>query len=242
MKLLLLLALLPLLGCAAAVRADNGPGPGRHPMVIELENGEKVRFALSLPELKAGERAPLILALHFGGPATPGIGMTFLELLAGPAFEPMGAIIVAPDCPGQGWSDPTSEQAALALVRHTIEQWPVDPARVAVSGFSMGGMGTWHLAARHPDLFSAALPVAGIPGDGPPVEIPLYAIHSRNDEVIALGPAKRAVKEMKKQGLEAKLVVLEDGPTHYDTTAFAPALRHGAKWLEKLWRQAEADD
>jgi len=240
MKLLFVVVLLPLLVCATAGRAETGPGPGRHHMALELGSGETIRYALSMPELKPGVRAPLILALHFGGPATPGIGMTFLELLAGPAFEPIDAIIVSPDCPGRGWSDPKSEQAALDLVRHTLDQWPADPQRVAVSGFSMGGMGTWYLAARHPERFSAALPVAGIPDDGPPVSIPLYAIHSRNDEVIGLGPAKRAVKEMKKKGLNAKIVVLEDGPTHYDTAAFAPALRQGARWLEKLWAEAEA--
>lgn len=235
MRLLIALALVPLLFGAAARSGEGVPGPGRQRLTLPLDRGT-LRYSLSMPVLEQGARAPLVLALHYGGEITPWYSMPFLEMLAGPAFEPLGAIIVAPDCPGRGWTDPRSEAAALALVRHALDHWPADPRRVAVSGFSMGGIGTWHLAAGHPELFSAALPVAGLPGDELPA-IPLYAIHSRQDEVIELGPAKRAVKEMKRQGVRAKLVVLEEGPPHYRTPAFAPALRQGARWLERLWKE-----
>jgi predicted peptidase len=246
MRLLIILVFLPLLVCAIQGRADDRPGtngtlpdPGRHRMTLTMESGQPVRYSLSMPEIENGAHAPLILALHYGGEVTPWYSMPFLEMLAAPAFEPLGAIIVAPDCPGRGWADPASEAAALALVRHALDHWPADPRRVAVTGFSMGGMGAWYLAARHPSLFSAALPVAGRPADGPPVTIPLYAIHSRQDEVIDLGPAKKAVKEMKERSVSARLVVLEDGPPHYRTAAFAPALRQGAKWLERLWEAGD---
>jgi len=236
MRLLIILTLLFLLGATVARAGEEIPGPGRKRMTLALESGP-LRYSLSMPDLDDGDRAPLILALHYGGEVTPWYSMPFLEMLAGPAFEPLGAVIVAPDCPGRGWTDPKSEAAALALVRHALDHWPVDSRRVAVSGFSMGGTGTWHLAAGHPERFSAALPVAGRPGDTLPT-IPLYAIHSRQDDVIALSPAKRAVKAMKNQGVPVKLVVLEDGPAHYRTAAFAPALRRGAGWLERLWEEA----
>lgn len=242
MRLMIILVFLPLLACAIQGRADDRPGtndavpdPGRHRRTFTMESGATVRYSLSMPEIEDGARAPLVLALHYGGEVTPWYSMPFLEMLAAPAFEPLGAIIIAPDCPGRGWADPRSEEAALALLRHALDSWPADPKRVAVTGFSMGGMGAWYLAARHPGLFSAALPVAGRPADGPPVTIPLYAVHSRQDEVIDLGPAKKAVNEMKERGVTARLVVLEDGPTHYQTAAFTPALRRGAKWLEQLW-------
>ncbi len=239
MKLLLFLAMLPLLAGTTAGRTDEQlPAPGRHRLTLTLEDGKQIRYSLSMPEPTTRAKAPLVLALHYGGEVTPWCSMPFIELLAGPAFEPMGAIIIAPDCPGRGWADPLSEQAAMALVCHALAHWPTDPGRVAVTGFSMGGMGTWHLAATRPDVFSAALPVAGIPGSSLPA-IPLYAIHSRRDEVVEMGPSKQGVREMKKKGIEAKLVVLEEGPTHYNTAAFAPALRRGAKWLEKLWAGKE---
>ena len=206
-------------------------------MTFTLESEQAVRYSLSMPELEKGTRAPLVLALHYGGEVTPWVSMPFLEMLPGPAFEPLGAIIIAPDCPGRGWTDPRSERAALALVQLALDCWNADPARVVVTGFSMGGMGTWHLAARHPEIFSAAMPVAAGPADAPPVNIPLYTVYSRRDEIIAFDPIKKAVKEMKERGVNAKLVVLEDGPTHYNTAGFAPALRRGTKWLKKVWEQ-----
>jgi pimeloyl-ACP methyl ester carboxylesterase len=47
---------------------------------------------------------------------------------------------------------------ALAAVR---EQYEVDPQRIAVAGFSMGGGSTWHLATHYPGLWAAAFPGAG---------------------------------------------------------------------------------
>jgi pimeloyl-ACP methyl ester carboxylesterase len=47
---------------------------------------------------------------------------------------------------------------ALAAVR---AQYRVDPNRIAVAGFSMGGASTWHLAVHHPGLWAVAAPGAG---------------------------------------------------------------------------------
>jgi len=55
-------------------------------------------------------------------------------------------------------------EALEAVRRH----YPIDPKRLAVRGFSMGGAGCWHLAAHHPGLWRAAAPGAGF------VETPEY--------------------------------------------------------------------
>ncbi len=47
---------------------------------------------------------------------------------------------------------------ALAAVR---AQYSIDPLRIAVAGFSMGGGSTWHLATHFPGLWCAASPGAG---------------------------------------------------------------------------------
>ncbi len=46
----------------------------------------------------------------------------------------------------------------LALVKNTF---PIDTNRVYLTGHSMGGHGTWHVALAHSDLFAAAAPEAG---------------------------------------------------------------------------------
>ncbi len=47
---------------------------------------------------------------------------------------------------------------ALAEVQR---RYAIDPNRISIRGFSMGGAGCWHLAVHHPDRFFAANPGAG---------------------------------------------------------------------------------
>ncbi len=51
--------------------------------------------------------------------------------------------------------------ALIELIEHIIDTYNVDPARIYVTGASMGGGGTWELAQRRPDLVAAAFPMAG---------------------------------------------------------------------------------
>ncbi|MBM3740552.1 MAG: hypothetical protein FJW39_32790 [Acidobacteria bacterium] len=47
---------------------------------------------------------------------------------------------------------------ALAAVR---QEYKIDPNRITVRGFSMGGAAAWHIAAHHAGLWAAAAPGAG---------------------------------------------------------------------------------
>ncbi|MEO2036221.1 MAG: prolyl oligopeptidase family serine peptidase [Planctomycetaceae bacterium] len=46
-------------------------------------------------------------------------------------------------------------------VAHVSAHYAIDPNRIAITGFSTGGAGVWHLAAHYPDLWVAASPGAG---------------------------------------------------------------------------------
>jgi predicted peptidase len=55
------------------------------------------------------------------------------------------------------------------------------------------------MSARHPDVFTAAIPVAGSSGDEPLDrlgKIPTYVIHSRDDEVVPFAPDERVALEL----------------------------------------------
>ena len=46
--------------------------------------------------------------------------------------------------------------------RTCVKKLPVvDPDRVYVIGYSMGGFGTWHFLKEEPRLFAAGIPIAG---------------------------------------------------------------------------------
>jgi predicted peptidase len=112
----------------------------------------------------------------------------------------------------------------------------IDPKKVVVTGFSMGGAGTWHFAEKYPDRFAAAVPVAGRPSQSiAGWKVPVFAIHSRNDEVVPIGPAEARLKELQQAGVRAEFLPLT-GISHYETNRFAPALQRAVPWLRELWK------
>jgi hypothetical protein len=53
------------------------------------------------------------------------------------------------------------EVDTLEALEHAIQEYPINPKRVAIRGFSMGGAAAWHLAVHYPDRWFAANPGAG---------------------------------------------------------------------------------
>jgi len=227
--------------CAFAVMAPGGAraqsalAPGMHRLTLERADGPSVEYAIQIPEDYAAENpVPLLLALHFGGnPA--GAGASVLQILIGPAFEDLGAIIVAPDSVGGNWSTAENEAAVNALLDSVIAQYAIDEERIAVTGFSMGGAGAWHFGEKYPERFSAIIPVAGRPPASPAGwQLPVLAVHSRDDQVAPYAPAETRIAELKNAGVNANLILL-DGITHYETHRFQDALSEAVPWLRGIW-------
>lgn len=53
------------------------------------------------------------------------------------------------------------EVDTLEALEHALQEYSIDPKRVAIRGFSMGGAAAWHLAVHYPDKWFAANPGAG---------------------------------------------------------------------------------
>jgi len=123
-----------------------------------------------------------------------------------------------------------------ALLDMVLAKYSVDPARVAVTGYSMGGAGSWHFAAKYPDRFSAAIPVAGRPPQSlAGWRLPILAIHSRDDDVMPIALTEARIAELQKSGVNAKLVALT-GITHFQTYRFVEGLREAVPWLKEIWK------
>ena len=69
-------------------------------------------------------------------------------------------IIVIPQC-GEGkiWGEPDMQAQAMAALQASIKEFHGDRNRIYLTGLSMGGFGTWELAARNPGRFAALVPV-----------------------------------------------------------------------------------
>jgi predicted peptidase len=219
----------------AGQEATSVTNPGIYEQLLPPHNR---RYTIAVPEGYAEDRpTPLILALHYGGTVTPFYGKGLLVGLVEPALRDLGAIIVAPDNVAAGWSNPESEANVLALLDAIYSRYNIDEGKTLITGYSLGGMGTWYLAARHPRRFKAAIPIAGRP-QADVLEttwrIPLYVLHGRDDEIIPLGPTETAVRELQKQQVEVTLEVI-DGITHYDTGGFVGPLSGTVPWIQSAW-------
>ncbi len=211
--------------------------PGLHQETATLPSGDMLRYTILVPESYQAETpVPLIVALHYGGQVTPFYGRGMIDYLVAPALGELGAILVAPDARGgSGWTAAQNEEAVLWLTRSLVNSYAIDPDRILLTGYSMGGRGTWYIGSRNQDLFSAALPISGGP-EGGSVEwkIPVYVIHSVKDEVMPFPATEAHVQKLRDQGASIELRVM-DNLTHYDTDAFAIPLREARPWVKVVW-------
>ena len=209
--------------------------PGIHDEVLAQANGPAVHYAISVPPGYHGAPVPLVLALHFGGDPR-GAGRAMLQILIQPALGELGALIIAPDSLGGGWSTPANQQGVDALLAAVEKSYAVDQKKVIVTGFSMGGQGTWYWADTYPDRFSAAIPISGRPTPSAATwRLPVFAVHSRDDQVMPIAPTEQRIAELKQRGINAQIVEL-NGIEHFETYKFVSGLRQALPWIQEIWK------
>jgi predicted peptidase len=209
---------------------------GVHVDTMPLANGLTLRYAISIPKnYSTSNNVPLVLALHYGG-SPNGAAQGVMLALMQPALEDLGAIIVAPESLGGAWNTAQNERGVNALLEAVQTAYRIDKKKIAVTGFSMGGAGTWFFAGKYPERFSAAVPVAGTPpASAGSWKTPVFAVHSRSDEVVPIGPTEVRIGELQKMGVPAELTAL-NGISHHETQRFVDGLRRAVPWLQGIWK------
>lgn len=195
------------------------------------------KYLLHLPRSYAEAdtaRWPMIVYLHGGsmrGDDPERLRQAGLPRVAedDPAFP---FVVLSPQLPaGQQWSDP---EALMALIDHVRATHRIDPARIYLTGHSLGGAGTWLAAYRFPDRFAAIAPMAGL---GVPWwslslrRTPARVVHGDQDTLVPLRESAEMAEAIRSDGGEAELVVLA-GRDHFildayeDPALYAWLLRH----------------
>lgn len=102
------------------------------------------------------------------------------------------------------------------MVRITAADYRVDRKRISISGLSMGGFGTFGIAAAHPEMFAAIAPVCG---GGDPATLdklaasqrPIWVFHGGRDRVVAPIESLQMVNALLAKGhRNVKFTVQED--------------------------------
>ncbi|MBX3182075.1 MAG: prolyl oligopeptidase family serine peptidase [Polyangiaceae bacterium] len=148
-------------------RAQGGESPlapgVQHLALRSRLDGQPQPLSLHLPRDYSGRsqsaRYPLVVLLHGYGSTPERILRAFL----GSASEHpvVDGVVIAPHAHGDSFFRDAGEQNTLDVIDWALSSLPVDPDRVSISGVSMGGTGTAHLALRYPERFSAASPLSG---------------------------------------------------------------------------------
>ena len=113
---------------------------------------------------QAGEPTPLTLNLHsLGQRHWQYTGSKGTQQLG----EERGNLVATADARGEdGWYQHEAEYDVFEMWNDIAGHFSLDPARTYLTGYSMGGMGTYRLGTLYPDLFARAGTVVGPPGDG----------------------------------------------------------------------------
>lgn len=194
---------LGIIGFAGAADKDQESDKVQQEKMFEKEITVKVKmnYLLFLPEgYGKGEQAwPLILFLH--GAGERGNDLNLVKKHGPPKIvetkKDFPFIVVSPQAPNFGWDVDTLN----ALLDDVVANYKVDRDRIYLTGLSMGGGGTWMLAAAHPERFAAIVPICGYinnPADAKKLkDLPIWVFHGAKDKAVPLTTSENMVKALK---------------------------------------------
>ena len=220
---------------ATASRSGRNPfaaktGDFKRHYLLESAN-EIIPYRMYVPTTYNGSRAfPLIVALHgLGG--TEDAFFTGYESKMPPLAEQHGYIVAGVlgyRVDGSyGWgvgnppADPStrrvqerSEQDVMKVLELVRQQYKIDENRIYLMGHSMGGIGTWKIAPKYPDIWAAIAPIAG---NGNPAtlerirRVPEIVVHGDDDRTVSVQGSRTMVAKLKELGTEVKYIEVPGG-------------------------------
>lgn len=192
--------------------------PGQHSQAFEetITKTLSCQYLLFLPE-GYGEKQqswPMILFLH--GAGERGDDLRKVKKHGPPKIvknkKDFPFIVVSPQCPKDDWW-PEKVEVLIHLLDDIVARYYVDTERSYLTGLSMGGYGTWALAAAYPDRFAAIAPICG---GGKRLmahrleDVPVWAFHGAKDKVVPVKESEEMVNAIKARGGNARLTVYPD--------------------------------
>lgn len=160
-------------------------------------------YLLSLPKDYASqEKWPLVIFLH--GSGERGQDLELVKKHGPPKLAGAGKefpfVVVSPQCAEKTrWET----YRLIALLDDLCRRYRIDEDRIYVTGLSMGGAGTWNLAAAIPDRLAAIAPICG--GGDPGItkriaSLPTWIFQGAKDSPESVAQAEAMFEALKKHG------------------------------------------
>ena len=171
--------------CVLAVAAES------------IKVGGLTRSYITYVPRNLGAHRPLLISCHgMNQDANYQKGMLKIETVADTAKF----VTVFPEGIDKGWDISGSRDInfVLALIDEMVEKYDIDPCRVYLSGFSMGGMFTYHAMNKIADRIAAFAPISGYPMGGTTANanvrpIPIIHTHGTSDDVVTFSNVQNSL-------------------------------------------------
>jgi predicted peptidase len=116
------------------------------------------------------------------------------------------------------WSTDEMINSLMTLLDEVNDFVAVDSSRIYLTGYSAGGNGTWGVGLQHSDYFAALVPIAGYYGWPYTVpenicdlkDVPIWAFHGAEDEVMPLEAEQMLVDALKACGGNVQFTIFPD--------------------------------
>ena len=176
------------------------------------EGDKEAKYVLFVPpDYKADKEYPVVLFLHGSG-ETGTDGKAQAKTGLAPAMKKdekkFPFIAIFPQSQKRSWqADGEDAKRALAILAEVQKEYKVDAKRIYLTGLSMGGYGTWSLAAKYPEKWAAIVPICGggNPKDADKIkDIPCWCFHGDADGAVKVDRSRDMIEALKKAGAEPK--------------------------------------
>lgn len=214
------------------------------PGVFVNQKGESLDYWVLKPvDYDSTKKYPLVVALPYGsddptdslGQIDGAVGASLLSTGSNRTTYP-AFIFIPGRKPGTAWGGIPGYSTVDTLVFDAIasldSRYSIDDKRRYVVGLSLGAFGAWDFICKRPDLFAAAIPVAG--GGDPRlapngIHVAVWAFHGSNDHNAPVTGSRNMIEAMKNAG--GKPLYTEyagEGHNIWDKVAETPGL---GDWL-----------
>ncbi len=203
---------------------DLKPAPGAEPPPPSAEevartgfvdrmykdsDGAEHPYVVFVPHDYKGEKEyPVILFLHGAG-EIKGRGRQPVEVGIGPAIKKQETtfpfLTVFPQALQQSWQAGSDDsERALAILAQVCRDYKTDRNRIYLTGLSLGGQGTWSLAARYGGKWAAIAPVCGAnysPNRASDIkDMPCWCFHGEADDIIDVNFSRKTIAALRAAG------------------------------------------
>lgn len=192
-------------------------------------SGDTLNYRLLRPETEIkGEKYPVVLFLHGAGERGADNVKQLVhggQMWLNPVVrEQYPAFVLFPQCPEDGYwaylSRPESfvpdempvmqeTSPVIIAVKELLDSVmalpQVDKERIYVMGLSMGGMATYDMAVRYPEVFAAAVPICGTVNPSrlnAAKDVKFRIYHGDADNVVPVAGSREAYKALKAAGAD----------------------------------------